>query len=131
MLTAYESLHEALRQVVQAAGGSKAVGARMFPAASSPQRGAQRVTDSLNPEHQQHFSDLELVLLLKIGREVGCHDAMAYLAASLGYSKPEPVETQDELQQLQRDFIAHAAALQHMSARIETITARAALHAVS
>jgi len=125
----HESIHDALRKVVEASGGSKAVGARMYPALPVA-RSQQRVNDSLNPEHQQHFNELEILWLLKLGREVGCHDAMLYIASACSYSAPDPVETQDEREQLQRDFIAAAAQLKQMGQRIEALTARANLQAV-
>ena len=128
--TPHDSINDALRQVVQDAGGAKAVGARMYPALPVA-RSQQRVNDSLNSEHAQHFNELEILWLLKLGRECGWPKrAMLFIATDCAYSAPEPVETPDEREQLQRDFIAAAAQLKQMSVRLEAITARATLQAV-
>ena len=72
-----------------------------------------------------------VLFLMQLGRSCGCHAAMHYTASTAGYSLPTPVDTADELQSLQREFIASAAALKQMSQRIEAITAaRASLQAV-
>lgn len=123
-----ESLQDALREVVRAAGGAKAVGAKLWP--TKPIALAQqRINDSLNPEHQQHFSDAEVLYLLRLGREVGCHTAMHWLADACGYAEPVPVETADERDALQRKFIA-AAELKLWGQRIEALNARANIQAV-
>lgn len=90
-----ESIQDALREIVRAAGGAKAVGAKLYPTKPIAQA-AQRVNDSLNPEHQQHFSDNEVFFLLRLGREVGCHTGMQYLAQACHYSEPTPVESADD-----------------------------------
>lgn len=123
-----ESINDALRQVINHAGGAKAVGARMYPALPIHQA-QQRINDSLNTEHRQHFNKLELIYLLRLGRDIGCHDAMYYLAAAVSYSEPSPIDTPDELQALQRQFIDAAAQLKQMSQRIEALT-RTTLQAV-
>lgn len=125
-----ESIHDALREVVRSAGGAKVVGARLWPAKPIAQA-QQRINDSLNPEHPQEFKPCEVLFLMQLGRSCGCHAAMHYTASTAGYSLPTPVDTADELQSLQREFIASAAALKQMSQRIEAITAaRASLQAV-
>lgn len=127
---AAESIHDALREVVRAAGGAKAVGAKIWP--TKPITLAQqRVNDSLNPEHPQEFKPCELLFLAQLGRASNCHVVMHYIAKACGYSEPTPVETADELQALQREFIATAAHLKQMSQRIESMAAaRSSLQAV-
>lgn len=129
METGIDSIQDALREIVRAAGGAKAVGARLYPTKPIAQA-AQRVNDSLNPEHQQHLNEQEVVYLLRLGREVGCHAGMSYLAKVCGYSEPSPVDSADEREALQREFIATAAQLKLMSQRIEALDARAPLKAV-
>jgi hypothetical protein len=129
-MQATESIHDALREVVRAAGGAKVVGAKLWPA-KPISLAQQRVNDSLNPEHPQEFKPCEVLFLLQLGRACGCHAAMQYTASTAGYSTPTPVDSADELQSLQREFIAAAAALKQMSQRIESIaSARSALQAV-
>lgn len=123
-----DTIADALRDVIRTAGGAKAVGALLWPSLPADQA-SSRVNDSLNPDRRQHFSEHELLHLLSIGRRHGCHTAMQFIARTTGYSDPQPVEPSDQLQALQREFIEQARALKALSARIETISSRANIHA--
>lgn len=126
----YETIEDALRDLVRALGGTKSVGAKLYPALPIDQA-AGRVSDGLNPDRRQHFSPAELLWMLRAGRGAGHHDAMAYFAAAADYEQPRPISPAEELAELQRDFIRSTAALKEIGTRIETITARAALRSAA
>lgn len=98
----HESIHDALREVIRAAGGSKVVGCKLWPSLPVDQA-ASKISDCLNPDRRQHFNEAELLHLLRIGRE---------------------------MQALQQQFILATKELKAMSQRLEAITARANLTAV-
>ena len=75
----HESIQDALREVIRAAGGAKIVGAKLWWWLPVDQA-ASKISDCLNPDRRQHFSEAELLHLLRIGREIDCHAAMHYIA---------------------------------------------------
>ena len=114
----YESLADALRAVVQAMGGAKPVGSKLWPE-KTPDAAARQLNDCLNESRPEKLSPEQVLWLLAAGRQVGCHAAMNYLAREAGYSDPLPVEPEDERARLQREYIEATKALQAIAGRIE------------
>ena len=122
----YENIEDALREAVRALGGSKAVGAKLFPSLPVDQA-ASRVADCLNIDRRQHFAPSEVLWLLRQSRIAGHHETMASLAAVAGYEPPRPASDPEELATLQQAFIRATSDLKAIGQRIETITARLSL----
>lgn len=116
----YESLNDAIRSVVQALGGTKKVGAALWPA-KPPQQAAQRVTDCLNDARPDKFSPDELLLLAKWGRDEGCHALMAFLCAEAGYAAPVPLNRADRKAALQEKFVEATKLLAALADEIKEI----------
>lgn len=115
-----ESITDALVECVKACGGSKVVGLAMWP--TKGVEGAQRhLLACLNAERAEKLGPDELLHLLRMAREKGCHVGMSFMAHQAGYSEPQPVEPQDERAQLQREFIESTRALARMAQRIEAL----------
>lgn len=117
-----ESLTEALREVVRACGGSKVVGAKLWPE-KAPDAAARLLQDCLNEQRSEKLSPDQVLLLTRMGRERGCHAVMAYLAQECGYASPVPVEPEDERAQLQREYIDAVKALSALTHRLERVDA--------
>jgi hypothetical protein len=113
----HESIYDALRAVVERAGGAKCVGARLRPS-KSPDEAGRWVLDCLNPSRAERFAPEDFMHILRIGREIGYHGCMAYIGQETGY-RVEAVEPQDEQAKLQRDFIESVKAQQKILARME------------
>lgn len=126
----HETLNDALREVVQAAGGAKKVGGAMFPEKTADDA-ASRVHDCLNADRREVFSPEQVLWLLRLGRQVGCHAALAFLNREAGYSEPQPIEPEDEVARLQREFVEASKALMGMAAKIESIQSRSPLRNVA
>lgn len=114
----YESLNDALRDVVMALGGTKKVGAMMRPEKTVDEAG-RWVNDCLNPDRREKFDPEQVIWLLREGRKVGCHAAMHYLCSDTGYAAAQPVEPEDEIAALQRQFIESSKGVAAIAARIE------------
>lgn len=125
----HESLQDALREVIRSAGGSKIVGSKLWPSLPVAQA-ASKISDCLNPDRRQNFNEMEVLHLLRIGREIECHAAMHFIASTCGYTLPDPVTPAEEVQALQQQFILATKELRAMSQRLEVITARTNLTAV-
>ena len=114
----YESLADALRVVVQALGGTKAAGCRLWPE-KTPESAHRTLLDCLNEARPEKLSPEQVLYLLAAGRKVGCHAAMNYLAREAGYSDPAPIEPEDQRARLQREFIEAQKAMQALAGRME------------
>lgn len=125
----HESITDALREVVQAAGGAKKVGGMMFP--DMPiDHAAGRIRDCLNADRRERFTPDQVMMLIKLGRQVGCHAVMVFISHDAGYADPQPIEPEDEVARLQRDFVEASKALMTMAAKIESIQGRGPLRSI-
>jgi hypothetical protein len=115
-----ESFTDALREAVRACGGSKLVGAKLWPE-KAPDAAARLLQDCLNDTRAEKLSPDQVLLLTRMGRERGCHAVMAFLAIECGYAPPQPVEPEDERAALQREYIEAVKVLAHLSTRIERL----------
>jgi hypothetical protein len=124
MSLVHESITDALREAINACGGNKKVGPVLYPDLPVDQA-AGRIRDCLNPDRRELFSPDQVVLIARLARDAGNHAIMNHLAVELGYLKPAPVEPEDEIARLQREFVEATKSLHTMATRIETITATA------
>jgi hypothetical protein len=124
----YEDIYEALRAAVQAAGGAKVVGPKLWPTKPVPE--AQRaLLDALNRDRERKLDPEEQMTVLRLAREAGFHGGIRFVCEHLGYSVPHPVDPKDELAELQRRFIEQVDVLHAMGDKIERLT-KAPLQAV-
>jgi hypothetical protein len=130
MALMHESIIDALREAIQAAGGNKPVGALLYPDLPVDQA-AGRVRDCLNPDRREHFTPGQVVVIARLAREAGNHALMTYLAGELSYLRPVPVDPEGQLAERQREFVDAVKALHSMANRIELITATANVRRVS
>ncbi len=115
-----ESLNDALIEAVKACGGSKAVGASLWPAKGV--EAAQRsLLACLNPDRNEKLSPDEVLHIERMAREKGCHVIAQYRNATLGYAEPVPVDPQDELADLMRQYLARKEAEASKDERIERL----------
>lgn len=119
----HESVTDALREVVQALGGFKKVGATMRPE-KPVEEAARWVADCLNQDRRERFDPDQVLWLLRAGRAIGSHAAANYLMRESGYSDPIPVDPEDERARLQREFIAAAETVQLIAERLARVGVR-------
>lgn len=120
----HDSITDAMRDVIMAAGGFKAVGSLMFPEAPID-HAAGKVRDCLNPDRREKFSPDQLMMIVRLGRQHGCHALVNYIAHGGVYADPVPVEPEDEVARLQREFIEATRSLSAMAQRIEQLNTSA------
>lgn len=111
----YETLNDALKAIVQALKGAKAVGVKLWPE-KTPDTASRLLNDCLNPDRAEKLSPEQVLWLLAQGRQVGCHAAMNFLAREAGYSDPLPVDPEDNKARLRREFVD---AVKHMGSIYE------------
>lgn len=112
-----ETINDALIQAVKACGGSKTIGAMLWPEllADAAQR---KLLDCLNPERPHHLNPEQAAFILRQSRQAGAHDAMRQFAALCGYQAPAPVTLQDEKAELHRRVLAMGAKLQALMVQV-------------
>src|SRR4051812_6681689 len=113
----FDTINSALIECVKCCGGSKAVGSKLWP--EKTVEAAQRhLLACLNEDKPERLSPDQLLLLMRMGRERGCHDVMAFMADTLGYAKPVPIDPRDELTDLLRQSLESRKAAARTDERI-------------
>lgn len=112
-----EDIYEALRTIGQAYGGPKRVGALLWPELPIAQA-AQRWNDCLNRTRPEKLDPEQVLAVLKIGRQIGCHAGTHFIAEQCGY-RFEPIEPEDERAALQREYIQAVKTLESITKRQE------------
>lgn len=115
-----ESLNDALIEAVKACGGSKAVGLALWPA-KGLEAAQRQLLACLNPDRQEKLGPDEVLHVLRLARDRGCHTGMQYIAHALSYSEPTPIEPKDEAAELQRQFIERSGELLKMAEKIQRL----------
>jgi hypothetical protein len=114
-----DDIYEALKTIGQAVGGSKKMGGYLWP--DKPlDKAAQLWADCLNRSRPEKLDPEQVLAVLKIGRQLGCHTGMQFISDNCGY-KYEPVEPEDEKAELMRVFNIRAAELQQMLTKLEKL----------
>lgn len=82
-----EDLYTALDDVCRAYGGYKKIAGVLWPKVAT---GYNKLKNKLNADHHENFNPDELLHLLSIGRELGCHTALYFMCDETGYERPKP-----------------------------------------
>ncbi len=118
----HESLADALRECISICGGTKMVGAKLWPE-KDPDHAGRLLADCLNDAKREKLSPEQVLLILRLARARGCHAGMVFIARDLGYSDPQPIEPEDERAKLQREYIEAARHMAKLADRIERASA--------
>jgi len=100
----HEDINDALRAAVKACGGTKAVASKFWPE-KTINDAQSYLNDCLNPTRSAKLSPEQVLLLLRWARDAGCHDALNYICATAGYETPLPIEPEDELSRMLREYL--------------------------
>lgn len=100
----HEDINDALRAAIKCLGGTKAIAVQLWPEKTIADAQSY-LNDCLNTARPAHLFPEQVLLLLRWAKERNCHEAMNYICAQAGYSAPVPIDPEDELARLQRDYI--------------------------
>ena len=129
----HEDWRDALRHLVKALGGYESAGSELFPAKTRKAAG-NWLSDCLNAERPAKLDLEEIVALLKLGREIGCHTAMSFMADDIGYESPKPATPKSPkrlLLEKQAALAAEAVRLQKDIERIDAVDELKSVRAVN
>lgn len=116
----YEDELDAARDAVKHLGGAKKVGPLIWPD-KAPETAARYLHDCLNPSRAERLSPSQLLLLMRMAREVGFHALTAYLLREAGYAPPVPVQPQTEAELLTRRMESMVGEFAALTERLERI----------
>ena len=116
----FDSIDAVLVYLVAQLGGNKAVGPAIWPT-KDPDVAARQLANCLNADRPERLRPDQLLYSLRLARDAGHHEGMAYLCADLGYAPTTPVDPPDVRAELQREFIAAQARMSEMLARLERL----------
>ncbi len=115
----HEDFYDALKDVVRALGGIKKVAPELFPGKNG--NAESYLKDCLNPSRRETLDPQEVLLLLKWGKEVGCHSALHYICDWTGYKRTEPAVVEDQHAELMRQYIDAVRASKAIAERMESL----------
>lgn len=118
----YDSVDDAIRTVIQALGGNKAVGSKLWPEKSADAAG-RLLADCLNDHKAERLTPGQLLLILRWGHEVGCHAAMVYIAQETGY-EVTPITPSEERDRLADAILEASRTLQRALKSAEALPVR-------
>lgn len=115
-----EDIYEALRTIGQAYGGSKKIGAYLWP--DKPiEKASELWANCLNRTRPEKLDPEQVIAVLKIGRQIGCHAGIYFIDNHCGY-KSDPIEPEDEKALLQRLYIQSVEAQKELVRRMEALS---------
>lgn len=122
----HEDFDSALMACVQALGGAKVVGVMLRPEyESDPDKAARWLLACLNSQRDEKLSWQQTFMIMRKARDMGVHVAMAYIAQTIGYADPQPIDPDDEKAALMRQFIAATKTMQALTSRMDNAGLRA------
>lgn len=95
----YDDDVDALKATVHALGGNKGVGRQLWPD-KAPDVAGRLMADCCNPGRSERLSPSQLLFVMRLGREKGCHILAEHFMSEAGYAKPVPIDPKDEAGQL-------------------------------
>ncbi len=113
----HETWADALREVMAACGGPKQVAAKLWPE-KTPDAAHRILLDCMNDTRPEKLDPDRLRMVLRLGRNMGCHAGANWLLRDLGYEDAREVTPEDKRAALQRDYIAAVKALQVLTTQM-------------
>ena len=120
----HETWADALREVIATCGGAKQVAAKLWPE-KTPDAAHRLLLDCLNETRAERLDPDRLRLVLRMGRDSGCHAAVNWLLRDLGYEDAKPLEPRDQRDELMRQYIDAAKSMAGIADRLEKLAGRA------
>lgn len=114
-----EDFLKALDDVIRARSSYQKVAGELWPGIKT---GYNKLKNKLSPDHHERFNEDDIIALLKIGREIGCHTALYHLCDEVGYERPmvaAPKSPRTELLEKQAALAAEAARIQREIDRLD------------
>jgi hypothetical protein len=116
----YDDELEALKDAVNRLGGSKSVGAVLWPE-KTPDSASRYLLDALNPTRSERLNPGQVLLIMRMAREAGFHNLAAFFMREAGYAPPVPLSPATEAEKLIQGMEQLMSSVQKMAGRLEHI----------
>lgn len=113
----HESIRDALRSGVAALGGVKKVAAQLRPS-WEPDRASKWLSNAIDESRPEKLEIEDVIWVFRAAKAIGFHAPMEYFSHECGYES-KPVEPEDELAKLQREYIEAVNKLASLTPKIE------------
>jgi hypothetical protein len=113
----HDSLSDAIGADIAAAGGFKAVAAKLWPT-DAPGAATAKLRNSLNPEQPHKLCPEELLAIKRMAHECGSDATVQYEASQLGFAVSW-LDPRDEADELRRRVLDAADELKRLFSRLE------------
>ena len=100
----YEDIWDAIRTDVMAAGGWKAVGHALHPK-KTPPAAAEFLKCQVNPSRNEKLDAEEIALIKKLAKAKNSFAIHYFECDQLGMTRGSPIEPEDEMAKLKKDYI--------------------------
>lgn len=117
----YEDVFDVARAAVQAAGGAKAVAAKLWPAKPISQA-HKELLDCLNREAPRKLCIEEFIAVLRMAREAGFHQAKHWIDEATGYQPTPPTDPKIERDRLAEEFARAAEQFRNLERAVQRMT---------
>lgn len=98
-LPVYEHIYDAMRACVQASGGAKTVGHKLWPTKDIEQARKDCI-DCLNPNNARKFDPQETLMVFELAKDAGFHTGWHYACDRIGYHRSMPVTAREQAESL-------------------------------
>ena len=115
-----EDIYQALNDCVRAAGGNKAVAASLWPDKSILKQQVY-LNDCLNRERNEKLDPEQILFILRLAKEKGCHVGMDFINESCDYEPPKPVNRKEKRAELQQEFIKAVKSLGELGSQLDNL----------
>lgn len=118
----HEDIYDALSTDIAVLGGPKKVATMLWPAKSA-RAAADHLANCLSRHRAEKLDIEQIMFLIRKAKEQGSYCTLSFLADDTGFTRPMPVEPEDEKAALQRQFIQQVEQQRLLIERMERLNA--------
>lgn len=101
-----DSILEALRDDIDALGGEKLVGLKLWPDKRCPIKAGKHLGNCLTEDRAERLTPEQVSFIIREARKVDSFCTIAFICDDASMTRPTPVDPEDQRARLQREFIA-------------------------
>ena len=113
-----DSILEALRDDVDAAGGQKVIGLLLWPDKECPIKAGKHLANCLTEDRAERLTPEQVMFVIRKAREVGSFCTISFICDNASLTRPTPIEPENERARLQREFITAVGHLDQIKSQL-------------
>ena len=117
----HEDIYDALGTDIKHIGGFKKVGSMLWPDKPADKAG-ENLNNCLNRTRPEKLDPEQIMFVIREAKKVGGFATLFFMADDAGFSRPQPIEPEDERAALQRQAIDAIGQFKTLVTRLERVT---------